>query len=47
MQFGATFGDEGVELVEEDYARDGGTGALEDLAEGAFGFTDILDVVLA
>lgn len=42
MEFGAAFWDEGVEFVEEDDARDGGAGALEDLAEGAFGFADVL-----
>jgi hypothetical protein len=33
---------EGIKLVEEDDARDGGAGAGEDLAEGAFGFADVL-----
>jgi hypothetical protein len=42
VQLGGALGDEGIELVEEDDTRDGGAGALEDLAEGALGFADVL-----
>lgn len=45
MQLCAPFWDEGVEFVEENDAGDGGAGALEDLAEGAFGFADVLQIV--
>lgn len=47
VEFGAALGDQGVELVEEDYAGDGGAGALEDLAESALGFADVLGGNLA
>jgi hypothetical protein len=47
VEFGAALGDEGVELVEEDDAGDGGAGTLEDLAEGALGFADVLEMWLA
>jgi hypothetical protein len=43
VEFGAAFGYEGVELVEEDDTGNGRAGALEDLAEGALGFTDVLN----
>jgi hypothetical protein len=42
VEFRAALGDESVELVEEDYAGNGGARTLEDLAEGALGFTDVL-----
>jgi hypothetical protein len=42
VELGAALGDERVELVEEDDAGDGAAGALEDLPEGALGFTDVL-----
>lgn len=42
VEFGAALGGEGVEFVEEDDAGGGGAGALEDLADGALGFADVL-----
>lgn len=39
-------GDEGIELVEEDYARTGGAGAGEERADGAFRFADVLEYLL-
>jgi hypothetical protein len=42
VEGGRAFGYKGVELVEKDYAGDGGSGAGEDLAEGALGFAYVL-----
>jgi len=47
VELGAAFRDERVELVEEDYAGYGAAGALEDLAESALGFADVLVMMLA
>lgn len=46
MQIGRSSGDQGVELVEEYYARYGRAGASENLADCPFRFADILDRLL-